>query len=110
MGGGSVETNMQRGGGGGEPDPSRYEWPETLPAVYPGRIPIDPLDRAWVRRQVGADGPPTYDVFDRGGQRLTTLELEPDRVVIGFGRDAVYVVRYDEFNLNYLERYAMPEL
>lgn len=110
---GATTTTMQRGGGGGrggEPDPSRYEWPETLPAVYPGRLPVDPLARACVRRYVRGGGPTTYDVFDRRGERLGTVELDPDRRVIGFGADAAYVVAFDEFNLNYLERYAMPAL
>jgi hypothetical protein len=28
--------------------------------------------------------------------------------VVGFGEGTVYVVAYDEFDLNYLERYDMP--
>ena len=59
---------------------------------------------------MGAGGPPTYDVFDRSGERVGTVELGSDRKVVGFGEDAVYVVAYDPFDLNYLERYAMPEL
>lgn len=112
VGGGSTETYFERGGGGrrAEPDPSRYEWPDVLPAVYPGRIPIDAIGRAWVRRHVGAGGPPTYDVFDGRGERVATVELFPDRAIVGFGRSSVYVVRYDEFDLNYLERYEMPAL
>ncbi|MGD2045714.1 MAG: hypothetical protein PVH96_05795 [Gemmatimonadota bacterium] len=108
-----VQTSFQRGAGGsprGETDFDVYQWPETLPAVYSGRLPIDPERRAWVRRRVGAGGPPTYDVFGRDGARIATVELDPDRVIVGFGVDAIYVVAYDEFDLNYLERYAMPVL
>jgi hypothetical protein len=112
-GSGAVETSFQRGAGGrgrGETDFSVYQWPETLPAVYSGRVPIDGQSRAWVRRHVGAGMPATYDVFDRTGQRVRTVDLGLDRVLVGFGEDAVYVVAYDPFDLNYLERYAMPEL
>lgn len=37
-----------------------------------------------------------------------TYTLEGDRRVVGFGEGSVYVVSYDEFDLNYLERYALP--
>jgi len=107
--GGVTETNLSRGGGGrGNIDLDQYEWPDLLPPFHPGRLPIDPLDRAWVRRHVGAGRAAIYDVFDRGGERVRTIELGRDRVVIGFGEGTVYVVAYDEFDLNYLERYAMP--
>jgi hypothetical protein len=36
------------------------------------------------------------------------MTLSNDRRVIGFGNGTVYAVRYDEFDLNYLERYALP--
>jgi len=111
--GGAAETSFTRGGRGrasGGTDLSQFDWPEVLPPIHSGRLPIDPRSRAWVRRHVGAGGPTTYDVFDRDGVRVGTVALDPDRQVIGFGADAVYVVAYDEFDLNYLERYAMPQL
>jgi hypothetical protein len=37
-----------------------------------------------------------------------TVLLESGRRVVGFGRGTVYVVAYDEFDLNYLERYDGP--
>jgi hypothetical protein len=39
---------------------------------------------------------------------VVTVLLDPGKRVIGFGANAVYVVSYDEFDLNYLERYSMP--
>ena len=33
---------------------------------------------------------------------------EGDRRVVAFGDATVYVVSYDEFDLNYLERYDLP--
>ena len=48
------------------------------------------------------------DLFDRQGTRVGTITLGNNRRVIGFGAGTVYVVAYDEFDLNYLERYAMP--
>jgi hypothetical protein len=114
LSGGATTTTFQRGGmgrgGGGATDFDQFQWPETLPPVHSARLPIDPLGRAWVRRHVGAGGPTAYDVFDGDGVRLGTVELARDRRVVSFGADAVYVVAFDPFDLNYLERYAMPEL
>ena len=50
----------------------------------------------------------TYDVFDRSAEFVGTYTLPNNKRVIGFGNGTVYVVAYDEFDLNYLERYSMP--
>ncbi len=88
----------------------QYSWPEREPPFYAGRIPVDRTGRPWVRRHVPAGGPSTYDVFDPSGNRVGTVLLDPGKRVIGFGVGSVYVVRYDELDLNYLEKYAPPEL
>lgn len=108
---GSPSMSFQRGGGqSGRREIDQYTWPERLPPIYGGRVPVDASGRAWVRRHVKAGDPSTYDVFDRSGARVGTVTLEAGRRVVGFGGDAVYVVRYDEFDLSYLERYPMPRL
>ncbi len=99
-----------RGGGGGRQEIDRYTWPDRKPAFHGGRIPIDVQGRAWLRRHVRAGDPSTYDVFDRTGNRVGTVTLEAGRRVVGFGARSVYVVSFDEFDLNYLERYALPAL
>ena len=101
--------SFQRGGAGGQGrEIDRYTWPDRMPPIYGGRLPVDPSGRAWVRRHVKAGAVSTYDVFDREGRRVGTVTLDPGKRVIGFGTGVVYVVAYDEFDLNYLERYAMP--
>ena len=69
---------------------------------------MDPAGRAWVRRHVDAGAPSTYDVFDGSGRRVGTVTLAHGSRVVGFGEEAVYVVSFDEFDLNYLERYPYP--
>lgn len=86
----------------------QYTWPEEKPPFYSGRIPVDPAGRAWVRRHVEAGEESTYDVFDGSGKRVATVLLPNGKRVIGFGEGTFYVVAYDEFDLNYLERYAIP--
>ena len=106
------ETSMTfgRGGPGSRQGVDQYTWPERKPAFAGARIPIDGSGRAWVRRHVRAGEPAAYDVFDRAGARIATVTLEPGKRIVGFGASSVYVVAFDEFDLNYLERYALPAL
>ncbi len=105
-----VQTTFSRGGsrGGGDPSIDDYTWPESKPAFYQGRIPVDPLGRAWVRRHVDAGGPSTYDVFDGRGERVASFAFPHANRVVGFGEGTLYVVASDELDLNYLHRYEMP--
>jgi len=106
-----MSMSFARGGRGGEDrEIDRYTWPDVKPPFYGGRVPVDPQGRAWVRRHVRAGEPSTYDVFDASGTRAGTVLLDNGKRVVGFGRGAVYVVAFDEFDLNYLERFVMPPL
>lgn len=107
---GAVQTNLARGGAGGAREIDQYEWPDRKPAFYGGRLSIDTDDRVWVRRHVDAGAPSTYDVFDRSGARVATVALEHGKRIVGFGQGVVYVVAFDQFDLNYLERYTMPAI
>jgi hypothetical protein len=105
------QMSMTFGRGGEESGPreiDQYTWPEQKPPFYGGRIPVDPINRAWVRRHVDAGEPSTYDVFDESGGKVGTVLLDNGKRVVGFGEGAVYVVGFDEFDLNYLQRYVMP--
>jgi hypothetical protein len=105
------QMSMTFGRGGDESGPreiDQYTWPEAKPPFYGGRIPVDPMNRAWVRRHVDAGEPSTYDVFDESGSKVGTVLLDNGKRVVGFGEGAVFVVGFDEFDLNYLQRYVMP--
>lgn len=105
---GQASMNFQRGGPADARETDQYTWPERTTPIYGGRVPVDGRGRAWVRRHREAGAPSTYDVFDRQGRRVGTVELAPGKRVVGFGRDAAYVVAFDEFDLNYLEKYRLP--
>lgn len=107
---GRASMSFGRGGPGQSRGVDAYTWPERMPPFYSGRVPIDSQGRAWVRRQTRAGEASTYDVFDRRGARVGTVTLGTGKRVVGFGASSVYVVAFDEFDLNYLERYAMPAL
>ena len=106
---GQMSMSFARGGADDEDRQiDQYTWPEEKPPFYGGRIPVDAAGRAWIQRHVDAGEPSTYDVFDAGGNRVNTVLLEHGKRVVGFGQNTVYVVAFDEFDLNYLERYALP--
>jgi len=92
----------------GERGIDAYPWPEAKPPFYSGRIPMDPMGRAWVRQHVDAGESTTYAVFGADNGLVGTVTLSPGKRVIGFGRRGVYVISFDEFDLSYLELYDMP--
>ncbi len=107
---GRPSMSLRRGGmpDAGRREADRYTWPDRKPAFQGGRIPVDSQGRAWVRRHVRAGEPTAYDLFDRAGRRVGTVTLETGKRVVGFGVRSVYVVSFDDFDLAYLERYALP--
>ncbi len=112
MDNGALTTSFGRGGGRGsseDEDLDRYTWPDAKPPFYGTRIMVDRQNRAWVRRHVDAGEPTLYDVFDRRGQRVATYALPFRSRVVSFGASGVYVASLDDFDLNYLHRYAMPD-
>ena len=108
MGPEGMQTSFSRGGGGDGPSIDDYKWPDVKPPFYAERVAVDPAGRAWVHRHVSAGGPSTYDIFDRAAERVATYTLPHGKRLIGFGEGTVYVVSFDEFDLNFLERYSMP--
>ncbi|HKJ03804.1 MAG TPA: hypothetical protein VJ997_15160 [Longimicrobiales bacterium] len=107
---GVATMSFARGGAGDRRAIDGYTWPDRMPAFYGGRLPMDGQGRAWVRRALEAGAPSTYDVFDRSGRRVGTVTLDAGKRVLGFGKGVVYVVAFDDFDLNYLEVYALPPL
>ena len=65
----------------------------------------------WVRRTGPAGQPPTFDVIDRAGKLVQKVVLPKRSRLVGFGNGAVYTVRLDEDDLQYLQKhkFAMPE-
>jgi len=106
---GQMSMQFARGGAGDDRAVDQYTWPETEPPFYGARIPVDFENRAWVRRHVDAGDDSTYDLFDSAGGRIGTVLFPHGNRVVGFGADALYVVAFDEFDLNYLEEYPLPE-
>jgi hypothetical protein len=67
---------------------------------------MTPEGQVWVQRvKPASDKTPSYDVFDGAGNLVGSVTLRPKSRVAGFGKGTVYVVRSDEDDLQYLERY-----
>jgi hypothetical protein len=105
------------GGGGGRPpggEPPPPEFAETKPPFEAGigmlgTVQATPEGEVWVLRTRPAnDKTPSYDVFDKTGTLVKKVSLNPNSRVAGFGKGTVYVVRSDEDDLQYIQRYRRP--
>jgi len=102
------------GGGGGNFQAPPPEFADTKPPFVAGpngggAVVVTPEGEVWVlRTRPAGDKIPTYDVFDRTGTLVKKVSLNPSSRVVGFGKGSVYVVRTDEDDLQYLQKYARP--
>jgi hypothetical protein len=106
-GGGMSPSFGRSTGRGGEPDITRYDWPATMPAFTSRAVTTAPNGDAWVRRSQQAGEASVYDVFGSDGELREQVVFSEGRQVIGFGAESVYTVYFDEFDLQWLERYRM---
>ncbi len=108
---GGRSISLSRGGmgmgGGDAPGVNDYEFPDVLPIFRQGRMRIAPNGDTWVERWMQADSPPTFEIFDPQGIRIGMVQLPEGRRLLGFGDGTIYVVRIDEVDLRWLERYRV---
>ena len=106
---GRMTTSFRRGmrGGPGQADIDGLDWPDALPAFQAGGIHVTRNGEMWVERYASAGTNPVYDVFDENGRPVKRVILPEERAVVGFGEGTVYLVRTDEFDLQWLEKYDL---
>lgn len=104
---GRRSMQLTRGSSGPRPDVDSYEWPDRMPAFRAGRTIVAPDGTLWVERYVSADAQPIVDVFDARGSKQEEISLPSGRRVVSFGEGHVYLVRKDEVDLQWLERYRI---
>ncbi|MCC6241512.1 MAG: hypothetical protein IT353_01670 [Gemmatimonadaceae bacterium] len=82
------------------------EWPATKPA-FTSAVLTAPNGEIWVpRSRAASDEIPRYDVFSKDGTRVRTVTLPKKTRIVGFGNGgAIYTVRLDEDDLQYLQRF-----
>jgi len=88
--------------------PSVRDLPQPLRDWLPGRARAPQPGRLWIERAVGAHDLPLVDVVDERGLLVRRIRLPAGRRLAGFGRASVYLVRKDDVDLQYLERYRLP--
>lgn len=100
------------GGGGGAPVMPPMPQPtfaETKPPFTGNAVQVTPEGEVWVlRTRPAGDKIPVYDVFDASGRLARKVALAAGSRVVGFGASSVYVVRTDEDDLEYVQRFARP--
>jgi hypothetical protein len=99
-------------GGGGDGALAAVEpttWPQFEPPFAEHAVWARSNGEFWVARaRAVGDVVETYDVFDGSGQRTGTAALPAKVRLVGFGRGAVYAVRVDDDDFQYLQRYRLP--
>jgi hypothetical protein len=89
--------------------PEPTDWPDVKPAFTASAATATPNGQLWVlRTRAAKDRIPTYDVFDAAGRVVGRVALPVDTRLVGFGNGTVYLVRSDEDDLQYLQRYRFP--
>jgi hypothetical protein len=102
------------GSGGGNIQAPPPEFADTKPPFVAGpggggSVLVSPEGEVWVlRTRPAGDKIPVYDVFDGSGGLAKKVSLKPNSRVAGFGKGVVYVVRTDDDDLQYLQRYTRP--
>jgi hypothetical protein len=91
------------------PPEERDDWPDYLPPFLGnGSVQVAPNGQLWVLQTLASDdGQPTYDIFDASGRLAARVQLAKRSRLVGFGTNTIYVVRSDEDDLQYLQRYRV---
>jgi hypothetical protein len=108
-----------RGDATGRLTVSSRSLPYREPAAWPAQkspfensahaVLASPNGEIWVRKQLPyTERKPAYDVIGGGGELAERVVLPERSFVVGFGRSGVvYVVRKDESDLQYLQRFRL---
>ncbi len=82
------------------------EWPAVKPP-FTNSILASPSGEVWVSRsRAGNDEIPRYDVFSSAGKLVRTVLLPKNTRIVGLGAGgAIYTIRLDEDDLQYLQRF-----
>jgi hypothetical protein len=84
---------------------------DAKPAFGPYQLLLtDRAGRVWLQRHrpFGMKGGPVYDIVDRRGILVDRIELPPRTRLVGIDGPWLFVVRVDDDDLQYLQRFPMP--
>ncbi len=85
------------------------EWPDELPPFLRNAVRFAPDGTLWIERAVAAGQPATFDLINPQGAITRRVVLPRQTRLVGFGVDAVYTVRIDADDLEYLQKHPLPK-
>jgi hypothetical protein len=89
--------------------PPLTDWPDVVPPFRAQAAVARPNGEIWVlRTRKPGDEIPTYDIFDSSGKLIGKVALPKNHRFAGFGQGTVYLIRVDDDDLQYLQRYRLP--
>lgn len=108
-GGNTRSTEIGGGRGGDVQIPPLTDWPDFVPPFLANAAAVRTNGEVWVlRTRKPGDNIPVYDVFDASGRVIGRVSLPAKSRLIGFGQGTVYLVRLDDDDLQYLQRFRLP--
>lgn len=90
--------------------PEPTTWPAHLPPFRIDAAQFAPDGILWVQRTTPAGGAPLFDLIDRSGRVIQQVRLAKRSKLLGFGNGTMYVLRIDDDDLQYLQRYKLPAI
>ena len=106
--GGARGTSAARPAGAVPNKTPEIDWPELKPPFSSTAVYAGTDGRLWVQRHAPAQDARThYDVIDRRGAVVATVEVPNGGRIVGFGTASIYVVRKDADDLQYLQRFPL---
>lgn len=84
------------------------EWPDMLPPFLSNAVHVASDGTLWIERAYDATGGQQFDVIDTSGALTKRVTLPLNTRLVGFGARAIYTVRIDDDDLEYLQRHPMP--
>lgn len=83
-------------------------WPDVLPPFLSNAVHVASDGTLWIERTYDATGGQQFDVIDASGTLTKRVTLPLNTRLVGFGARAIYTVRIDDDDLEYLQRHPMP--
>jgi hypothetical protein len=86
-----------------------FLWPRYLPPFVGQSARFSSDGKLWVKRATAVGAIPYFDVFDQSGLLAYQVVLQSRRVrLVGFGKGVLYLIRSDDEDMEWLERYRLP--
>ena len=90
------------------PNAPEPDWPDVKPPFAYTGVLAGADGNVWIPRYASADDTRShYDVIDRRGVVVARVDVPNRGKVVGFGAKSIYVVRLDDDDLQYLQRFPL---